>query len=143
MRRFVLEYDKPEQLKTFYQDLFGWDIINTEEAEEESPLMYCATGPGSSNWEPRVVSFCYGFLKDKKTDTTGKYPHYVIEVSSIEDTCKLVVENGGKVLKDTYEVDGMKYAIIEDTEGNALYLWQTPNTVTWMEPESKNKGPVK
>ena len=143
LRRFVLEYDKPEQLKTFYQDLFGWDIINTEEAEEESPLMYCATGPGSSNWEPRVVSFCYGFLKDKKTDTTGKYPHYVIEVSSIEDTCKLVVENGGKVLKDTYEVDGMKYAIIEDTEGNALYLWQTPNTVTWMEPESKNKGPVK
>lgn len=67
----------------------------------------------------------------------------MIEVSSIEDTCKLVVENGGKVLKDTYEVDGMKYAIIEDTEGNALYLWQTPNTVTWMEPESKNKGPVK
>lgn len=143
VRRFVLQYDKMEELKKFYEDLFEWDIIPMEHADEESPLMYCATGPGSENWEPRVVSFTYGFMKDKKTDETGKAPMYVIEVSSISETVKLVIENGGKLIKDTYEVEGQKYAIIEDSEGNALYLWETPATVTWLEPESKNKGPVK
>ena len=143
VRRFVLNYDDPEVLRRFYTDAFGWDIINTEHSDSERPLMYCATGPGSPNWEPRVVSFTYGFLRDGKTEETGKKPMYVIEVSSIAETVKKVRENGGKVLKDTYEVEGMTYAVIEDSEGNALYLWQTPASVTWLEPESKNKGPIK
>ena len=47
------------------------------------------------------------------------------------------------MIREPYEVEGMRYAVIEDSEGTALYLWQTPDTVTWLEPESKNKGPVK
>ena len=143
LRRFVLEYDTPEQLKDFYTELFGWDIINTEHTDPVSPLMYCATGPGSPNWEPRVVSFTYGFLKERNSDVTGKYPHYVIEVDSIDGTVGKVLANGGKLLRGRYEADGQAYAVVEDTEGNALYLWETPKTVTWMEPESKNKGPIK
>lgn len=143
VRRFVINYDDPAELKKFYEDIFGWDIINTEHTDSERPLMYCATGPGNENWEPRVVSFTYGFMKDRKTDSTGKDPMYVIEVTSIEETVKLVVENGGKLIKDRYEVDGQCYAIIEDSEGNPLYLWETPATVTWMEPESKHQGPKK
>ena len=143
VRRFVLNYDDAGAMKRFYSDLFGWDIIPTEHADPEHPLMYCATGPGSPNWEPRVVSFTYGFLKDRQTDTTGRNPMYVIEVTSIPETLGLVRANGGKVLREAYEAEGQTYAVIEDSEGNALYLWQTPDTVTWLEPESKNKGPIK
>lgn len=143
VRRFVMDYDDPAVLRKFYEDLFGWDIINMEHTDSRRPLMYCATGPGSPNWEPRVVSFTYGFLKDRATDETGASPNYVIEVTSIPETVKRVEENGGKLVKDTYTVEGQKYAIIQDSEGNVLYLWETPDTVTWTEPESKHKGPAK
>lgn len=138
LRRFVLEYDQPQVVRKFYEDVFGWDIINTEHADPEHPLMYCATGPGNPNWEPRVVSFTYGFLKDRATEDTGTHPLYVIEVTSIDETVKLVEANGGKLLKPTYEVEGNLYAVIQDSEGNGMYLWQTPDTVTWLEPESRS-----
>ncbi len=138
MRRFVMEYDDPAQLRTFYETVFGWDIINTEHSDAQRPLMYCATGPGNPNWEPRVVSFTYGFLKDRKTEQTGLHPMFIVEVSSLEETIDLVVKNGGKVCREPYEVEGNRCAVIEDSEGNGLYLWQTPDSVTWLEPESKS-----
>ena len=139
LRRFVFEYDDPQVLKDFYTDVFGWDIINTETSDPEKPLMYCATGPGNANWEPRVVSFCYGFLKSRASEDTGSYPMYVIEVDSIDKTVELVKQYGGKLLKPAYTADGQLYAVIEDSEGNGIYLWQTPDTVTWEEPESQTK----
>lgn len=139
LRRFVFEYDNAEEIRNFYQDIFGWDIINTEHADEKEPLMFCATGPGNANWEPRVVSFAYGFLKNRKTVDTSVHPMFCIETTSIDDTVKLVEENGGKLLKPAYEVEGNTYAVVEDSEGNGLYLWQTPESVTWQEPESQNK----
>ncbi len=137
LRRFVFEYDEPEILRDFYTDVFGWDIINTETSDPERPLMYCATGPGNANWEPRVVSFCYGFLKARDSEDTGLHPMYVIEVDSIDKTVELVKQYGGKLRKPAYTVDGQLYAVVEDSEGNGLYLWQTPSTVTWEEPESQ------
>ena len=77
-------------------------------------------------------------MKDRASETTGAHPLYVIEVSSIEETVKLVEGNGGKLLKAPYEVEGNLYAVIEDSEGNGMYLWQTPDTVTWLEPESRS-----
>lgn len=137
LRRFVMEYENLNEIKEFYQDVFDWDIINTETASSERPLMYCATGPGNPNWEPRVVSFAYGFLKPKETEETGTHPVYIIEVDSIDQTVKKIEEFGGKLLKPKYVVDGNTYAIIQDTEGNGMYLWETPDTVTWNEPESQ------
>lgn len=95
LRRFVFEYDEPKILRDFYTDVFGWDIINTETSNPERPLMYCATGPGNANWEPRVVSFCYGFLKARDSEDTGLHPMYVIEVDSIDKTVELVEQYGG------------------------------------------------
>lgn len=137
LRRFVMEYENLDETLEFYREVFGWDIIPTETASPERPLLYCATGPGNPNWEPRVVSFAYGFLKPKETEDTGTHPMYIIEVDSIEETVKKVEESGGKLLKSKYTVDGNTYAVILDSEGNGMYLWQTPDTVTWEEPESQ------
>jgi len=137
LRRFVLEYDNAKILKDFYTDVFGWDIINTENASDENPLMYCATGPGNPNWEPRVVSFTYGFMAPKCAEVTGTFPMFMIEVDHIEETLELVEKFGGKLLKSRFTIEGNDYAIFEDSEGNKLYLWETPSTVTWNEPESQ------
>ena len=62
----------------------------------------------------------------------------MVEVDNIEDTLKKVVEFGGEVLKERFTVEGNDYAVIRDPEGNAMYIWETPSTVTWDEPESQN-----
>ncbi len=61
----------------------------------------------------------------------------MIEEDSIDETLKKVVEFGGRVLRDKYTEDGQLYAVIADSEGYSWYLWQTPDTVTWEEPESQ------
>lgn len=141
VRRFVMEYDddKAEMTKDFYKDVFDWDMVPLEcDKDKDVPEMYCATGPGFENWEPKFPSFGYGFLKPRLTDSTGKEPKFVIEVDSIDDICAKVNEYGGKVLKEKYELDGQLYAVLEDSEGNPFYVWQTPDYVTFDEPESQN-----
>ncbi len=137
IRRFVLSYDDAKVSRDFYKDIFGWDIFECEGTDPENPLMYCATGPGNANWEPSVPSFIYGYLRAKKDDVTGTDPLYMIEVDNMEETLKKVAAFGGKVLREPYEENSQLWAVIEDSEGFSWYLWQTPDTVTWDEPESQ------
>lgn len=139
LRRFVFQYSDPERAKKDYEELMDWDIISCEESDSEHPTFFCATGPGNSNWEPKFPSFIYGFFKDRETDETGKSPFFMIEVDNLEKSIVKVEENGGKLLKPRYTFDKNEYAIVEDSEGNAMYLWETPNTVTWEEPESQSE----
>lgn len=102
VRRWVMGYHEgqAEEMRSFYQDLFGWDIIDCEDSDPENPTMYCATGPGTPDWEPRVCSFGYGFLKKETSDEPS--PSFIIEVKDIDETCKKVVEYGGKVLRERF-----------------------------------------
>ena len=139
VRRFVMHYDDAKTTKGFFSDVFDWDIIPVEcDKDNEDPLMFCATGPGFPNWEPKFPSFGYGFLKSRKGDDTGSSPRFVVEVDSIDDILSKVDEYGGKVIKGKYEYDGNQYAVLEDSEGNPFYVWQTPDYVTFDEPESQN-----
>ena len=139
IRRFVAYYDDLEATKEYYDKVFGWDIIPVcEDRDKERPLMYCATGPGLPNWEPKYASFEFGFLKPRETDTTGREPNYIVEVDSIDELVAKLPEYGGKVIKGKYTVDGNEYAVIEDSEENALIIWQTPADLDWDAPENGN-----
>jgi predicted enzyme related to lactoylglutathione lyase len=137
IRRFVLPYDDAAEIRAFYEEAFGWDIIDTENADPEAPLMFAATGPGSPNWEPSVSSFGFGYLRKREPVEEVGDPRFAIEVDSIADSVAKVIEFGGRLIRDTYVEDGKQFAIIEDSEGNSFYLWQTPDTVTWDELESQ------
>ena len=139
-RRFVIYYDDAERIRDFYEDVFGWDIVNLKaipEVDEKYPVMYTATGPSNPNWEPRVVSFTNGILMPRKYDATNCEPLMVIEVDNIEEALKNIVAEGGKVVRGKYGEGDSILAIAEDTEENILYLWETPQSVTWEEPESQ------
>ena len=129
VRRWVMGYHEgqAEEMRSFYQDLFGWDIIDCEDSDPENPTMYCATGPGTPDWEPRVCSFGYGFLKKETSDEPS--PSFIIEVKDIDETCKKVVEYGGKVLRQRFTQGSEDYAVIEDSEGNQLYIWELKDVV--------------
>ncbi len=133
-RRFVMSYDDPDVLRTFYREVCGWDIVNTDHSNEKKPLMYCATGPGYQNWEPSVPSFEYGYLKPKTEDAPDA--SFIVQVKNLDDTLKKVLENEGKVLKTRYTVECQDYALIEDSEGNQIYLWEIAGT----EKPSVNPG---
>ena len=128
-RRFVMSYDpgKVEEIRSFYADCFGWDIIETEHSDPENPVLFCATGPSTPDWEPRVCSFSNGFIKPKATDEPDA--SIVLEVKDLDETLKKTVEFGGKVLKERFTFEGEDYALIEDSEGNPLYLWEIKDKV--------------
>lgn len=138
IRRFVVNYSDAQVSRKFYENVFDWDIIDTEHADKENPLMFAATGPGSPNWEPSVPSFAYGYLRAKKNDPTGTYPRFVIECDSIDETLKKIVEAGGEILREKYQEDGYDFAMFRDTEGNAWFLWETPADTDWDAPESQS-----
>lgn len=129
VRRWIMGYKKGQaaEIRSFYEDIFGWDIIETEDSDAENPIMYCATGPGTPDWEPRVCSFGYGFLVPE--DEAGPAPSFVVEVKDIAGTVKLAEENGGKLIKDRFTVAGDIYAVIEDSEGNQIYLWELKDLI--------------
>ncbi len=140
-RRWVMSYDNAQEYRSFYEDCFGWDIIDTEHTGPENPVLYCATGPGTPDWEPRVCSFEYGFAKPKSGDEPNT--SFVVEVKDIEETLKKTVEFGGKVLKERYTFEGKDYAMIEDSEGNALYIWEVKDIPDYcINPLSVKTGAV-
>lgn len=130
VRRWVMSYPKgmAAEIRSYYEDIFGWDIINTEETDgDENPVMYCATGPGTPDWEPRVCSFGYGFLVPAEEGMPAR--SFIVEVKDLEATMKKVVEFGGKVLKERFTVGKDIYGLIEDSEGNQVYLWELKDLV--------------
>lgn len=131
VRRWVMGYEggQADEIRSFYSDIFGWDIIDTEHSDPENPLMYCATGPGTPDWEPRVCSFEYGYLRPENKEDVLPAPAFVVEVKDIGETLKAVKEFGGKVLRERFTVEGNDYAVIEDSEGNALYIWEIKDEV--------------
>lgn len=134
VRRFVMSYDDPEKLRSFYTKVCGWDIVNTDHSSPDTPLMYCATGPGTPRWEPSVPSFEYGYLKAKKDGHPDA--SFIVQVKSLEETLEKVKKYGGEVLKERYRSEDQDYALIQDSEGNAIYLWEIPGE----EKQSVNPG---
>lgn len=131
IRRWIMCYNKgqAEEIRSFYKNFFGWDIIDAEHSEPENAVMYCATGPGTPDWEPRVPSFTYGFLKPNAKDEAAPAPGCVIEVKDIEESLKKAVEFGGKVLRERFTFENNDYAVIEDSEGNEVYLWEVKDKI--------------
>lgn len=125
VRQWVMVYDEPEITNRFYEEVFGWDIIQTGNSNYDSSVYYCATGPGTKDWQPNVPSFIYGFLIKRREDMINYPPvSYVIEIKDIDEALCLVEEYGGKTIRPKYQHEGENYALIEDTEGNVIYLWE-------------------
>lgn len=125
IRRWIMRYDDPDVSRAFYEKVFGWDIVSTAGSDKNEPLMYCATGPGTPDWEPRVPSFGYGYLTPKKGISS---PSFVVEVKNIKKTLEKIPALGGRVLAASMEIEGETCAAVEDSEGNPFYLWEIEGT---------------
>ena len=117
---FEIPADDIERAREFYQSIFGWQIsklpdmdyywINATDTDHETGI---PKEPGAING---------GMLR--KMDPRA-IPTIVITVESLDERLKQVVEAGGSVTVPKMEIGKHGfYALISDTEGNNIGLWQ-------------------
>ena len=117
---FEIPFDQMERAQEFYQAVFDWQIHKIPEMEyywavtsESDPKTWMPSKPGAIN----------GALHPRPHP--GAKPTIVVNVESMDAALKKVEESGGRVLKPKTQIgEHGFYALISDTEGNTVGLWQ-------------------
>jgi predicted enzyme related to lactoylglutathione lyase len=108
---FEIPADDTGRAVKFYQRVFGWKI------EKWGPMDYwlATTGPDS---EPGIN----GAIMSKETQKTTVN---TVNVSSVDEYAKKIVEAGGKILTPKMPIPGVGYfSYCVDTEGNVFGIME-------------------
>jgi predicted enzyme related to lactoylglutathione lyase len=106
--------DEPERAKSFYAGLFGWGFQDVPGFER----YHLFTTPAGENGVGGAIG--------KRGETAPSRLRAYIGVDSVDETLRKVTELGGTVIEGKLEVPGQGwYAVITDTEGNEIALWET------------------
>jgi predicted enzyme related to lactoylglutathione lyase len=119
---FEIPADNVERAKTFYKQVFGWDIsqypgmeyhmVNTTEVDQKTQM---PTKPGAIN----------GGMAKRNNDT-NKTTVITVDVPDIDAALKSIEKLGGKTVQKKQPVADMGFtAYFKDTEGNVVGLWQS------------------
>ena len=91
------------QTKNFFSNVFGWTY--TDWGEDYSDTTDSGANSGINS------------------DDGSSMPLTVIYSKDLEKTKELVVQNGGKIIVDTYEFPGGKRFHFTEPNGNELAVW--------------------
>ncbi len=117
---FEIPADDMARAKKFYQDIFGWKLIDYPQMDY-TIVQTVAVDKDNMPLETGVING--GITKRIPTE---KNPVIIIDVPSIDDYAKKIAKAGGKVVVPRQEVMGMGlYARFADTEGNVIGIWET------------------
>jgi predicted enzyme related to lactoylglutathione lyase len=114
LTHFEIPAEDPDRARDFYQHLFGWSFQQM---------------PGYDGYHlfttPAGEEAIGGAIGKRGVSAPEKMRTYVW-VDSIDDTLPKVAEAGGSVVEAKAEVPGQGfYAVLADTEGNEIALWET------------------
>ena len=116
---FEIPTDDLNRAKKFYQDIFGWELMDVPGME----YTIVRTVPVDDNNMPKEKGAINGGMM--KRTTRGEMPVLVINVPSIDGYVEKITQAGGKVVRPKQEVMEMGlYARVTDTEGNILGIWE-------------------
>lgn len=108
---FEIQADDAERAVDFYQQVFGWQI---EKWGRPRRLLACHTGPDE---EPGINGAITHRMNPGTVNT--------IDVSSVDEFTKKIVDAGGKITVPKRAVPGVGYmAYCEDTEGNLFGIME-------------------
>jgi predicted enzyme related to lactoylglutathione lyase len=118
---FNIPVDNMARAKEFFSKTFGWVFMATG---MDGDHHFATTVPTDENGLPSEPGGINGGILQR-----GAYKQQVtsifIKVSSIEDSIKEVIKNGGRLLMDKVPIADFAYmAQIKDTEGNLISLWE-------------------
>ena len=119
---FDIPVDNIERAQKFYQDIFGWKISAVPSSGGN--FHEATTVPVNEKGEPKVPGGINGGLFRRGTHGL-KGISIEINVSSIDEYLERIELAGGKVVKPKGPIlDIAFFALVEDTEGNVLGLWE-------------------
>ncbi|MDF2146710.1 VOC family protein [Knoellia sp. p5-6-4] len=116
---FELPFDDGARARSFYADLFGWQLQDVP-GMDYSLVM---TGPVDERGSTEP-----GYINGGMTQRGGpvERPVVTIDVDDIDATLAAVAERGGSTLVERQPVGDMGWtAYFSDPEGNVMGLWQT------------------
>ncbi|MDF2093788.1 VOC family protein [Knoellia sp. 3-2P3] len=116
---FELPFDDGARARSFYADLFGWQLQDVP-GMDYSLVM---TGPVDERGSTEP-----GYINGGMTQRGGpvERPVVTIDVDDIDATLAAVAERGGSTLVERQPVGDMGWtAYFRDPEGNVMGLWQT------------------
>ena len=116
---FEVPYDDADRARSFYADVFGWQIQPIPEMRYD----IVTTGPVTDQGRPSEPGYIGGGLTERG-GAVGR-PVITIEVDDVGKTLERVRSNGGSAVGEPIQVGEMGIAgYFEDSEGNLMGLWQ-------------------
>lgn len=113
---FELPYKDAKRISKFYADSFDWNITDLGEQSGNYILAQTAV----TDVKPGFPAGCIngGFYPVKPT-WPSQYPSIVIGVQDINESIKIIKQNGGTVLGEPVSIPNFgMYVSFLDTEGN-------------------------
>ena len=112
MSHLEIPADDPARARKFYEGVFGW-----ETSEMEQYPNYFLFGFGEIGRAGGAIGV--------RNESTGPQLRLYISVDSIDATLPKVTALGGKIVEPKTDIPGQGwYAVIDDTEGNQLGLYE-------------------
>lgn len=117
---FEVPYDDAQRARTFYSDVFGWNIQPMPEYEYN----FVQTGPTDENGMPVEPGYIGGGMFQRQ-ESIGR-PIVTIDVDDMTKALATIAESGGAAVGQPEQVGDMGIAAyFTDSEGNLLGLWQS------------------
>ena len=115
---FEIPYDDAERARSFYADVFGWQMMPMQ----GMGYTLVTTGPTGDQGATEP-----GFINGGMVERGGAFitPDVVIDVENLENALKTVNEHGGTTVSERQPVGEMGFtAYCKDSEGNLVGLWE-------------------
>lgn len=115
---FEIPVEDLKRAKTFYQNLFGWQMFDFD--EESVMTSTTETDEKGTPLNPGAINGSIYFTDKPRTT------NIVIDVDDIHSHIKKIEQIGGKLVDDVVPVADMgMYARFSDPDGNLIGLWQS------------------
>jgi len=120
---FEIPFDEGDRARAFYQEAFGWNIVQMP----EMGYTIVSTGPTSEQGSTSEPGYINGGMMQRSDRSQG--PVLVVDVDDIDAALAKVEQLGGKTVQQRMPVDKMGFAAyFNDPEGNLTGLWENAPT---------------
>ncbi len=117
---FEVPFDDADRARSFYRDVFDWQIQSIPEMDYNM----VSTGPATAEGMPSEPGFIGGGMLQRQAPVTT--PVITLQVDDIDATVIAIEKHGGKALGEKLPVGDMGFAAyFNDSEGNLMGLWQS------------------
>lgn len=120
---FEIPFDDKDRAMSFYQKVFGWELIDMPEAAAGMTyIMIHAAKTDKNNMVAEKGAINGGLFRREEKAAN---PIIVIGVDSIDNKVKEIEAAGGKLIMPKIPIPNGHYARVLDSEGNLLGLGES------------------